>query len=474
MATKVKRPLNRSIVIICAIFIGLLCIISSILLYLVYTRNMFKRYEMQLLSMFNYVERHIDHDDLSKCADTFQKSEKYEELQLFLNDLVDGYTDVHYVYIMKVSTVDDPIQIYEVCCGNTQDEIENHPEMVFDLGDGEEDWYTKKEAAKFRKIQEGSEDTYITNKSIWGVDYTLARPLIDSNGKHFAILCADVDIAEINTSIYRNIFINIFFIVDAGFIFIALAILWMRKNVTTPLKKLENYVTQFAETSSGKRDPDELQYIPPEIHTENEVESLANAYAKLSNDMRDYVISIAEAEKETKGLKEHVSEINAIAYKDGLTHVKNKNAYEEKKMLLEKELKENGSVEFGIVMADVNSLKAINDLYGHDKGDEFIKGACKIICDTYSHSSIYRIGGDEFVVLLQGRDYANRDHLIRVARDIFDVIMHDIEKKAWNRYSMALGMSVWEEGDDFDKVFSRADQNMYEEKAKIKETFKIE
>ena len=133
-----------------------------------------------------------------------------------------------------------------------------------------------------------------------------------------------------------------------------------------------------------------------------------------------------------------------------------------------------GNSTFGIVMADVNSLKAINDLYGHDKGDEFIKGACKIICDTYSHSSIYRIGGDEFVVLLQGRDYANRDHLIRVARDIFDVIMHDIEKKAWNRYSMALGMSVWEEGDDFDKVFSRADQNMYEEKAKIKETFKIE
>lgn len=472
---KVKRPLNRSIVIVFSIFIGLLCIISSVLFYLVYTRNMYKRYERQLDSVVTYVEAHIDHDDMANCAKTYVESEKYKEFQTFFDELIDNYPDMHYLYIMQVLQPGEELDgcaIVEICAANSKEEIGT--DMELHLGDHDVSWFGDAQIKEYREILNGKKDVYYRNESDWGVDYTLSRPICDSNGNYYALLSADIDIKEINATIYRNIFINIALIIGAGILFIVLLILWMRRNVTNPLKKLERYVTDFAETSSGKRDPDELQYLPPEIHTKNEVEALSNAYAKLSGDMRDYVVSIAEAEREAQGLKEHVSEMNAIAYKDALTHVKNKNAYEEKKRSIEKELHEKGEVEFGIVMADINLLKTINDLYGHDKGDEYIKGACKIICDTYSHSSIYRIGGDEFVVLLQGRDYANRDQLIKVARDIFDVIMHDTEKKAWTRYSMALGMSIWQSGDDFDVVFSRADQNMYEEKAKIKQTFKIE
>lgn len=474
MATRVKRPLNRSIVIVFSLFIGLLCIISSILLYLVYTKNMYKRYKQQLYSVVTYVESHIDHDDMAKCAETFIESDAYREFQVFFDNLIDNYPDIHYLYIMKVGNVDDEIPIYEICAANSTYEKENEPDMVLHLGDGDSDWFGREQVIEYRKILDGKKDVYYRNESAWGVDYTLSRPLKDSNDNYYGLLSADIDIKEINSTIYKNISINIALILGTGALFIVLLILWMRRNVTNPLKKLEKYVTEFAETSSGKRDPDELQYLPPQIHTKNEVEALSNAYAKLSGDMRDYVVGIAEAEKEVRGLKEHVNEINAIAYKDGLTHVKNKNAYEEKKALIEKDIKEKGSVEFGIVMADINCLKNINDIYGHDKGDEYIKGACKIICDTYSHSSVYRVGGDEFVVLLQGRDYANRDQLIKVARDIFDVIMHDTEKEAWNRFSMAIGMSIWQTGDDFDVVFNRADQKMYEEKARIKKEFKVE
>ena len=479
---KVKRPLNRSIVIVFSIFIGLLCVISSVLLYLVYTRNMYRRYQKQLDSIVNYVEAHIDHDDMANCAKTYEESDTYKEFQKFFDNVADNYPDMHYMYLMQVLPEGQEIDgcaIIEICAANTKEDYEmlitnpEESEALF-LGDHDISWFEPHQVEEYRRIFNSKKPAYFKNESTWGIDYTYARPVFDSNGNCYGLLCVDVAINEINTTIYRNIFINIALILGAGLLFIVLLILWMRRNVTNPLKKLERYVTEFAETSSGKRDPDELQYLPPEIHTKNEVEALSNAYAKLSGDMRDYVVSIAEAEREAQGLKEHVSEINAIAYKDALTHVKNKNAYEEKKALIEKELQEKGEVEFGIVMADINSLKTINDIYGHDKGDEFIKGASKIICDTYSHSSVYRIGGDEFVVLLQGRDYANRDQLIKVARDIFDVVMHDTEKEAWNRFSMAIGMSIWQPGDDFDVVFTRADQKMYEEKAKIKQTFKIE
>ena len=482
MATKVKRPLNKSIAIVFSLFIGLLCIISSVLLYLVYTKNMYRRYEKQLDSIVTYVEANIDHDDMAKCATDYVESDTYKSFQKFFDCIADNYPDMHYMYLMQVLPKGqelDGCAIVEICAANTKKDYEmlitdpENSEALF-LGDHDPNWFEEDQIKEYRKIIEEKKDAYFKNETAWGVDYTLARPVCDSEGNYYGLLCADISIDEINTTIYRNIFINIALIVSAGIVFIILLIIWMRKNVTGPLKKLEKYVTEFAETSSGKRNPDELKYLPPEIHTKNEVEALSNAYAKLSGDLKDYVIAVTEAEKEAKGLKEHVMEINAIAYKDALTHVRNKNAYEEKKAQLIKDIFAENNIEFGIVMADINYLKNINDMFGHDKGDDYIKGACKIICDVYSHSTVYRVGGDEFVVILQGRDYESRDRLLNLARSIFDECMHDTERDSWNRFSMAIGMAVWKTGDSFEKVFNCADQQMYEEKARIKETFKID
>ena len=56
-------------------------------------------------------------------------------------------------------------------------------------------------------------------------------------------------------------------------------------------------------------------------------------------------------------------------------------------------------------MADINNLKYVNDTYGHELGDEYIKGCCRIICNIFEESQVYRIGGDEFVVILKDSDY---------------------------------------------------------------------
>ena len=52
--------------------------------------------------------------------------------------------------------------------------------------------------------------------------------------------------------------------------------------------------------------------------------------------------------------------------------------------------------------------------------------------------------------------------------------MSNSDADPWNRYSAAIGMAIFEVDDDFDKVFSRADQMMYDEKAKIKAKYKVE
>ena len=465
-----------------------------------YVDDMYDRYEAELESVITYVESHIDKDDMVECINKWKAdstkdyteyvSEKYRDFQIFFDKLIDEYSDMHYLYFMGVLDPDEEIDgcaIYEICAANSTEEKENDPDMILHIGDHDIEWFEAEQIREYRQILANKKDAYFENESTWGVDYTLARPICDSNGNYYGLLCADISIDDINNAIkdlnktidettktvYRAIIITILSIVIPGLLFMTLLVLWMRKNVTVPLKQLENSVTEFAESSAGVRNPEELNYIHPDIHTKNEVESLANAYEKLSIDMKDYINGITAAENEARNLKEHVNEINVIAYRDALTHVKNKSAYEEKHTQLNKDIV-NGTAEFGIVMADINSLKDINDKYGHERGDEYIKGACKIISDVYHHSPVYRIGGDEFVVILQNRDYQNRVELLDEARLAFADAMSNSDADPWNRYSAAIGMAIFEVDDDFDKVFSRADQMMYDEKAKIKAKYKVE
>ena len=465
--SRVKRPLNRSIILVCALFIGLLCVVLSVATYRLYTTTMYDRYQKQLASILTYIESYIDHDDMAECADTFVESEKYREDQTLLDRFIDTYEDVHYLYIMKVADPDDPVGIYVVCTANSTYEKEQNPDDVLHLGDGEEGWYDEETTQGFREILQGDEDVYYVNPSAWGVDYTLARPLKNSKGEHYGLLCADVSIDEINKTVYRNIYINIAMIVVPGLLFILLLILWMRANVTRPLKQLENSVTAFAGASTGRRDPDDLVFVPPEIHTHSEVESLTQAVTKLSADMRDYVKDIVEAENEAKGLQEHVTEMNTIAFQDALTHVKNRASYDEMAQSLSWDIV-NNCAEFAIVMVDLNSLKVINDQYGHDKGNEYIVGACKVICDVYVHSPVFRVGGDEFVVVLQGQDYRNREALLEKVRDGFSKALSERGQAPWHRYSAAVGMATYAPGEDLETVFNRADQDMYETKARMK------
>ena len=155
---------------------------------------------------------------------------------------------------------------------------------------------------------------------------------------------------------------------------------------------------------------------------------------------------------------------NQKAYKDGLTGVKNKLAYLEALADLECCL-ENGSLkEYGVVVFDLNGLKNINDTLGHEAGDEYIKSACRLICVQFNHSPVFRIGGDEFIVILKGSDYESREELEASFRKTID------ENQRNGLVVVSSGMAVYRPGSDesYNDVFKRADQLMYERKQSLK------
>ena len=154
-----------------------------------------------------------------------------------------------------------------------------------------------------------------------------------------------------------------------------------------------------------------------------------------------------------------------MAYTDSLTGIKNKAAYIEDISIIEQKINEGKLDKVGVVVFDLNSLKKINDTKGHDAGDEYIKAACHIICERFKHSPVYRIGGDEFVAILEGEDYENRRQLLEEFSKMVD------EEKKHDGLVIASGSSTLHRNKDksYMRVFERADKQMYKCKKQLKE-----
>ena len=152
------------------------------------------------------------------------------------------------------------------------------------------------------------------------------------------------------------------------------------------------------------------------------------------------------------------------AMTDQLTGVKNRNAFSAKELSIDDRIRNGDPLAFAIVVCDVNDLKLVNDRKGHNAGDDCIRAACRVICQTYKHSPVYRIGGDEFAVVLEGGDYERRAELIR------SIIPLSEERSAEIGSSFAAGMAEFLPGEDlsFAPVFARADRDMYSRKSEMK------
>ncbi|MCR4562294.1 MAG: GGDEF domain-containing protein [Bacilli bacterium] len=176
------------------------------------------------------------------------------------------------------------------------------------------------------------------------------------------------------------------------------------------------------------------------------------------------ITNIDEQIKREENYIKSIDEVKEIAYRDPLTGVKSKHAYADAEVSINERIKMGIIYDFGIVVADVNGLKRVNDTYGHRSGDEYLKAACWMICNAFSHSPVYRIGGDEFVVILEGEDYENRHKLIEEIDKAVDK-NHPLGKP-----SISIGMSEFQLSVDKDvhSVFDRADKLMYQRKQVLK------
>lgn len=239
---------------------------------------------------------------------------------------------------------------------------------------------------------------------------------------------------------WQRLVLNI--LVYAGVVLVASSVFTMlfAKHVTKPLEDLTEAADQV---DRGNYD------IVLDYDRDDEVGRLTSTFKRLAGHMKD-----------------HISDLNKRVYVDALTSVRNKGAYSTFIEELQESLDSaEGEVAFAAGVFDCDNLKVINDRFGHEKGDVYLTTACRLICRVFQHSPVFRIGGDEFSVILQNDDLKNRDALARQ----FSEAMRDINASAaneWEQVHVAMGIAAYDAQSDHsvNDVLRRADELMYENK----------
>jgi len=149
-----------------------------------------------------------------------------------------------------------------------------------------------------------------------------------------------------------------------------------------------------------------------------------------------------------------LQKLEMLSSTDLLTGVKNRNAMNNRvfKIITGRERVPDF---YGVVFADLNGLKAINDDDGHNAGDELIKKAAATLKSTFDGCEIYRAGGDEFLIVAMGKPKEWIESKIEYLHKIADDP---------NQVSFALGFYYDVERGDIRAAMREADARMYEDK----------
>ena len=258
------------------------------------------------------------------------------------------------------------------------------------------------------------------------------------NGMSLVLSASYNDIRQIR----YDIALKILFVVLLLATFFSLVAIFTVKKIVYPLKKL----TEAAVNLSGG------DYDVEIIHSNtHEIKLLSTAFENM-----------------TQHLIEHERLQHLLAYRDSLTGLRNTNSYKAWISDFDEEIK-NKNLDFGVIVLDINYLKETNDRYGHDVGNKLIVAAAQIISSVFKRSPVFRIGGDEFLVILQDRDLKD-----------LKILLKKFDERCSNEFvfaseenipiSIAKGFARYDSGADktFIDVFNRADDAMYENKREIK------
>ena len=293
----------------------------------------------------------------------------------------------------------------------------------------------------------------------WGAVYSAYSPVFDSMGRVAGIVAVDFDKEWYDGKIFPMIWTTVISAGSSLLVAAVIAMILTSKNrsrmrvVNEQLNELANNfdaLMKEVRNMSGVNVSEELygHYGTEQYDDVDEVES-----------MRMKILALQDE------LYEQIENVKQQAYIDGMTGVRNKASYLNTEKAINEKIKE-GTAAFSVIVFDMNGLKSINDDLGHEYGDMAIIDATNVLAGVYDKGDIYRIGGDEFIVILNTVSEAEVQN--GMSRLEYRIASENMNEKPYKRpLSMSMGCGIYRAGEDkeYREVFQRADKRMYVDKA---------
>jgi len=397
----------------------------------------------------------LETDEYQAIHDRAEAEDNEQLVQDYLEEqgLWDEYTKIRDNIDMYIRNTECVKYLYIVANGDA-----NATTDMFMIDDSNETLYDS--AGRW----EDREAEYIGSE-LWNIEPTIAyseewgwlcsdfAPVYDSNEEVVCIVGCDIEYEDIATAKFQYLLYDILVVFIIAVFMIVIAFFAVSKLVVDPLNNITENVLLFKPTANIK----DANVIELDIKRNDEIGAIYHAIRQMEMSIIDHLHSITQMQNNIAWKDNQITQLNTEMLRDELTGVGNRLAYSRKLADLKSD--------YAIVMVDLNNLKEINDIHGHDVGDGYIKDCCHVVCDVFKHSAVYRIGGDEFTVVIDGDDYKDKEKKFRELIDAFNTIYEDKSKKPWERLSASCGIATYEFGDSPEDVVDRADKKMYKYKA---------
>lgn len=255
------------------------------------------------------------------------------------------------------------------------------------------------------------------------------RKFVNSFWQYDIVISFDIDISKKIETLKKFENIIIIFLTFM-FMFLTFMFYWLNKNFTQPIKEIENAMT--------------ASKLVDNIKNENEIGHIAQAYNKLLTNLHNKIKKNRE-----------------LIRIDFLTKAKNRKAYHENVLELLSFYKRY-QIPFSIMLFDIDNFKEVNDTYGHSVGDDVLKDITRLVKSEIRESDfLYRVGGEEFVVLFPQTSLQSAKKVAEKIRKIIQNNLNTIENRT---ITVSIGVCEVEADDIGDSLYKKVDQLLYKSK----------
>jgi len=255
------------------------------------------------------------------------------------------------------------------------------------------------------------------------------RKFVNSFWQYDIVISFDIDISKKIETLKKFENIIIIFLTFM-FMFLTFMFYWLNKNFTQPIKEIENAMT--------------ASKLVDNIKNENEIGHIAQAYNKLLTNLHNKIKKNRE-----------------LIRIDFLTKAKNRKAYHENVLEL-LSLYKRYQIPFSIMLFDIDNFKEVNDTYGHSVGDDVLKDITRLVKSEIRESDfLYRVGGEEFVVLFPQTSLQSAKKVAEKIRKIIQNNLNTIENRT---ITVSIGVCEVEADDIGDSLYKKVDQLLYKSK----------